>query len=57
MNEEPLDRLVSEREPNLDELVRERDPFFGVLSNVGVAHLEETLAAWRIRRRILEESR
>lgn len=57
MKEEPLDRLVSEREPNLDELVRERDPFFGVLSNVGVAHLEETLAAWRIRRRILEESR
>lgn len=53
----PLDRLISEREPDLAELIRERDPFMGVLSDIAVAHIEETLAAERIRRRILEERR
>jgi hypothetical protein len=51
----PLDRLISEREPDVDDLVSERDPFFGVLSDIAAAHIEETLAAHRIRRRILDE--
>jgi hypothetical protein len=52
-----LDRLISEREPGADELVRERDPFFGVLSSIGVGQIEETLAAFRVRKAIWDLKR